>query len=142
MDKEKRKYARSKCLLPAEILDSEGKSIIAGRVKVKNFSSEGLSLGVSLTKLKPGSAVDLRVYLPEKKLTTSLSGEIAWCKHSRTEMELGLKISKIDEGAKEEILNWLFPKWMTQELEDKQKKKKRKKKKDKVKKKKKETKKE
>ena len=121
MKDEKRKYSRSKCVLPAELIDSEGRSIISGRVKVKDFSSEGLKLSISLNQLKPGSSVDLKVYLPEKKITTLLSGEITWNKYAGGRMEMGLKIKDIDESIKIEILNWLFPKWVTLETEKKKK---------------------
>jgi len=120
---EKRKYSRSKCVLPAELIDSDGRSIVSGRVKVKDFSHEGLKLSISFTQLKPGSSVDLKVYLPEKKITTLLSGEVTWNKYAGNRMEMGLKIKDIDDDDKVEILNWLFPKWVTLETRKKKKKK-------------------
>ena len=123
MKDEKRKYSRSKCVLPAELIDSEGRSIVSGRVKVKDFSNEGLKLSISLTQLKPGSSVDIKVYLPEKKITTLLSGEVTWNKYAGDKMEMGLKIKDVDESEKAEILNWLFPKWITRETEKEKKKK-------------------
>jgi len=123
VDDEKRKYSRSKCVLPAELIDSEGRSIVSGRVKVKDFSHEGLKLSISFTQLKPGSSVGLKVYLPEKKITTVLSGEITWNKYAGNRMEMGLKIKDIDDDDKVEILNWLFPKWVTLETGKKKKKK-------------------
>jgi hypothetical protein len=115
VDKEKRKYLRSKCMLPAELLDSEGRSIVSGRVKVKDFSHEGLKLSVNFAQLKPGSSVDLKVYLPEKKMTTSVSAEITWDKYASSKLELGLKIKDMNKETKAEILRWLFPSWVTLE---------------------------
>ena len=108
-------------MLPAELVDSEGRSIVSGRVKVKDFSHEGLKLSVNFAKLKPGSSVDLKVYLPEKKITTSLSAEITWDKYAGSKLELGLKIKDMDKETKAEILRWLFPSWVTLEPEKKKK---------------------
>jgi len=55
VDNEKRKHSRAKCLIPAELVDSEGRSVITGRVNVKDFSHEGLKLNINFEKLKPGS---------------------------------------------------------------------------------------
>lgn len=108
-------------MLPAELVDSEGRSIVTGRVKVKDFSHEGLKLSVNLARLKPGSSVDLKVYLPEKKITTSLSAEVTWDKYEGNKLELGLKIKDMDKETKAEILKWLFPSWLTREPEKKKK---------------------
>jgi hypothetical protein len=115
-------------MLPAELVDSEGRSIVSGRVKVKDFSHEGLKLSINFAQLKPGSSVDLKVYLPEKKITTSLSAEITWDKYARNKLELGLKIKDMDKETKAEILRWLFPSWVTIEPEKKKKTKTKKKK--------------
>ena len=122
MIKEKRKYARAKYLLPAEIIDSEGKSIFTGRAKVKDFSDEGLKLSLNFSKLKPGSTLDLKIYLPEKKIITFVSAEVTWNKYTTDSLELGLKIKDIDKDVKEEILSWIFPSWLKTELAPKKKK--------------------
>ena len=122
MIKEKRKYTRAKYLLPAELIDSEGKNIFTGRAKVKDFSDEGLKLSLNFSKLKPGSTVDLKIYLPEKKIITLVSAEVTWNRYITDSLELGLKIKDIDKDAKEEILNWIFPRWLKTELAPKKKK--------------------
>ena len=119
--KEKRKHARAKYLLPAELIDKEGKSIFTGRAKVKDFSDEGLKLSLNFSKLKPGSILDLKIYLPEKKIITLLSAEVTWNKYSTNTLELGLKIKDIDKDVKEEILTWIFPRWVKSELAPKKK---------------------
>jgi len=120
--KEKRKYTRAKYLLPAELIDSEGKNIFTGRAKVKDFSDEGLKLSLNFSKLKPGSTVDLKIYLPEKKIITLVSAEVTWNRCITDSLELGLKIKDIDKDVKEEILNWIFPRWLKTELAPKKKK--------------------
>jgi len=127
VDNEKRKHSRAKCLIPAELVDSEGRSVITGRVNVKDFSHEGLKLNINFEKLKPGSAVDIKIYLPEKKIITLLSGEITWNKYANNKMEMGLKIKKMDKDVKEEILSWIFPQWISIDVPSKKKKIKKKK---------------
>jgi hypothetical protein len=108
-------------MLPAELLSSDGKSIFSGRVKVKDFSDEGLKLSLNFSKLKPGSIVDVKIYLPEKKILTLLSAEVTWNSYTANTMDLGLKIKNIDKDVKEEILTWVFPRWLKTELTAKKK---------------------
>jgi hypothetical protein len=56
--------------------------------------------------------MDLRLYLPEKKLSTLLSGEIIRVKSTDKKLEVGLKIKEIDSKSKHEILTWIFPGWL------------------------------
>ena len=110
MEKEKRKSARSQCVLPAEVVKIEGKDHIAIRTTAHDFSDEGLKLTVNLN-LDPGSTVDLKIYVPEKKLSAMLSGEIIRVKSIDKKLEVGLKIKEIDSKLKHEILTWVFP-WL------------------------------
>ena len=114
--KEKRKHIRAKYVLPAELLDSDGRSIFSGRAKVKDFSDGGLKLSLNLSKLKRGSTVDVKIYLPEKKILTLLSAQVTWNRFTSNTLELGLKIKDMDEDIKEEILSWVFPRWLKAEL--------------------------
>jgi predicted PilT family ATPase len=111
MEKEKRKSARSQCVLPAEVVKIEGKDHIAIRTTAHDFSDEGLKLTVNLN-LDPGSTVDLKIYVPEKKLSAMLSGEIIRVKSIDKKLEVGLKIKEIDSKLKHEILTWVFPGWL------------------------------
>jgi len=121
MSKERRKYQRYKCLLPAEILKSGEKKSLLERATVRDFSREGLKLTINFN-LNLGSNMEIKVYLPEKNLITSIVGEIVWFKHAENRMEAGLKIKDMDQRVKEEILNWLLPKWLKDEAEKKKKK--------------------
>jgi c-di-GMP-binding flagellar brake protein YcgR len=120
MGKERRKHQRYKCLLPAEILKTGEKKSLLERATIRDFSREGLKLIVNFN-LNLGSNMEIKIYLPEKNLTTSIVGEIVWLKQAENRMEAGLKIKDMDKKAREEILNWLLPKW----LEDEEKKKKK-----------------
>ncbi|NIO49846.1 MAG: hypothetical protein GTN73_10490 [Candidatus Aminicenantes bacterium] len=119
MREEKRKYTRSQCVLPVEVIKVEGKDHIAIRTTAHDFSDEGLKLTVNLN-LDPGSTMDLKLYLPEKKLSTLLSGEIIRVKSTDKKLEVGLRIKEIDDKLKSELLSWVFPKW--QETDTKKKK--------------------
>ena len=118
MEEEKRKSTRSQCVLPVEVIKIEGKDHIAIRTTAHDLSDEGLKLTVNFN-LDPGSTVDLKIYLPEKKLSTLLSGEIIRVKSIDKKLEVGLKIKEIDNKLKSEILSWIFPKWQETEVEKK-----------------------
>jgi len=118
-DEDKRKFLRFDCVLPAEVVELKGKKNIIGRATVKDFSNIGLKLTVNFN-LEPRSPMDLKLYLPEKKLTTSVSGEISWSRFKDKKLEIGLKIKDMDKKLKKEILDWISPSW-TQETEEEKK---------------------
>jgi predicted nucleotidyltransferase len=109
MKKERRKFTRYKCLIPAEVLKAEGKDRIVKRTTIHDFSRGGLKLIFSFIELNPGSDIDLEVYVPEKEIRTTLKAEIAWKKFGDNKMEVGLKIINMEEKAKNEILSWIAP---------------------------------
>ena len=120
--KERRKHARSKCVLPAEIIKSEGNDTLAERATVHNISREGLKLIINFMNIQPGSDLELKIFLPEKQISTLLSGEVTWHKFIDDKLEVGLKIKEIDETFRNEILKWVFPKWIKIEEEEEEKK--------------------
>jgi len=109
MTEERRKFTRYKCLLPAEVLKAKGKDKIVKRTTIHDFSRGGLKLVFNFIELDPGSDIYLEVYVPEKRLRTSLKAEIAWKKLVDNRMEVGLKIIDIEEEAQNEILSWIAP---------------------------------
>jgi len=121
-EKEKRKYVRSDCLLPAEFVKSEGRDSLSERAIVHSFSQEGLKLAINFMNIRPGSKVEVKIFVPEKNLSTTLAGEVTWNKFKDNKLEVGLKINKMDENVKEEILNWIMPVWVKIEDEKKEKK--------------------
>lgn len=120
-DKEKRKFIRFDCVLPAEVVELKGKKNIIGRATVRDFSNLGLKLTVNFN-LDPRSPMNLKLYLPEKKLTTSVSGEISWSRFKDKKLEIGLKIRNMDKELKKEILEWISPGWVQETKEEKKKK--------------------
>jgi hypothetical protein len=106
---ERRKDKRYKCLLPAHVLQAEGKDKLIQRTTVHDFSRGGLKLVVNIVTLDPGSDVGLEVYVPEKGLKTQVNAEIAWKKMADDKLEIGLKIKDMKKGEKKEILKWIAP---------------------------------
>jgi hypothetical protein len=106
---ERRKSPRYKCMFPAKLLRSEGKFKLIERLTIHDLSREGLKLKINFVSLKPGSSMELELYFPEKGESTPLKAEIAWIKGGENSMEVGLKIKKMGEEAKNEILSWLAP---------------------------------
>lgn len=109
MTEERRKDKRFKCLLPAQVLQAEGKDKLIQRTTVHDFSRGGLKLVVNIITLEPGSDVELEVYVPEKGMKTSVNAEIAWKKMADDKLEIGLKIKDMKKGEKKEILKWITP---------------------------------
>ena len=96
-------------MFPAKLIKSGDKLRLVERISAHNFSREGLKLKINFVSLEPGSGMKLELYFPEKGESTSLSGEIVWSKGVENCMEVGLKIKKMDEEAKNEILSWIAP---------------------------------
>ncbi len=91
---ERRKHPRYKCMFPAKVIRSGGKLKLNERISIHDFSLEGLKLKINFVSLKPGSDMELEIYLPEKGESISLTAEIAWSKSEENSMELGLKLKK------------------------------------------------
>jgi len=109
MTSERRKDKRYKCLLPAHVLQAEGKDKLVQRTTVHDFSRGGCKLIVNIITLDPGSDIELELYVPEKGLKTPLRAEVAWKKMAGDRLEIGLKIKDMKKGAKKEILKWVAP---------------------------------
>lgn len=119
MPKEKRKFLRFECLLPVDLIKPKNKQNLIERLTARDFSVEGLKLCINFKNLEPGSSLDLKLYCPEKKLFASLSGEVTWSKWINNRQEVGLKIKKMDKKLKSELMNWIFPRWLEKEREEK-----------------------
>ena len=119
MPKEKRKFLRFECLLPVELERLTGKDSLKAEATASDFSREGLKLSIDFINLKPGSNLDLKLYCPEKEEFTSLLGGVTWKKWVKGKLEVGIQIKEMDPIKKSEILNWIFPRWLEKEREDK-----------------------
>lgn len=119
--KDKREYFRFDCVLPAQVMELKGKRQLIGRATVKDFSNIGLKLTVNFN-LERRTPMEVKVYLPEKKLFTSVAGEITWSRFSEKKLEIGLKIKEMDNKLKKEIMDWISPTWEQQKEEGKKKK--------------------
>jgi hypothetical protein len=111
MRDEKRKSLRSKCLLPAKIIDTEGTNGIIKGISVCDFSPEGFKLVITFN-LKPSSGLKTKIHIPEKQMTTSISGEIVWTNYTNDRLELGVKIKDMDENEKQGVLDFVLPHWV------------------------------
>lgn len=112
MADDRRKSPRFKCLLPAELVKTEGSPNLVERVSVQDISNEGLKLVVKFAQPDRGSNMDLKLYIPEKSLLTFLTAETVWSRFSNSKLETGLRIKEMDRKIKKEILNWVFPGWV------------------------------
>jgi hypothetical protein len=111
MRNEKRKSLRSKCLFPAKIIDTEGTNGIIKRISVRDFSPEGFKLAITFN-LKPSSVLKTKIHIPEKQMTTSISGEVVWTNYTNDRLELGMKIKEMDKNEKQGVLDFVLPHWV------------------------------
>ncbi len=111
MNKEKRRFLRFGCTLPAEIIKLEPKKRIVGEAKIDDFSREGIKLILSFN-LKPGTNMDLSLRLPKSKEIASITGEVIWSQSKDSSIQLGLKIKDMDTRAKSEIFDLLYSNWI------------------------------
>ena len=114
MGKEGRKYLRFECPIPAELENLEGKDDLIEKITAQDLSAEGLKLVIHF-KFHPGSDMNLKLSIPEKEISTRLSGEITWTKCADNKLELGIKIKETEKESWSEIINWIFPKWLEKE---------------------------
>lgn len=105
---EERKSVRTKCFIPAEIIKSNGKDKLIDKVSIQDFSYEGFKLVINLN-LSPSSILESKIFIPEKNFQASLLGEVVWNRLTGDKFEIGLKIRKMDEDKKAEILDWISP---------------------------------
>lgn len=111
MPDNRRKHERMKCVIPAEVVQFGGSSRLVEKISVCDFSLEGLKLVISYVAPESNSNVNLRLLIPETKLSTPFSGEIRWSKFEDNKLEVGLKTQQMDGEAMAEIVNWLYPRW-------------------------------
>jgi c-di-GMP-binding flagellar brake protein YcgR len=112
MAKEKRKYFRFDCPVPVNLIQIEGGKRVVKKATLDEISREGLKLTFSFDlDLRPGSEVNFKLNIPEKRLTSKLLGEIVWSKPKGKKLEMGLKIKDMDKILKSELMDLVYAKW-------------------------------
>jgi hypothetical protein len=112
MAKEKRKYFRFDCPVPVHLIQIEGGKRVVKKATLDEVSREGLKLTFSFDlDLRPGSEVDFKLNLPEKRLTSKVMGEIVWTKPRGKKLEMGLKIKDMNKILKSELMDLVYAKW-------------------------------
>jgi c-di-GMP-binding flagellar brake protein YcgR len=112
MAKEKRKYFRFDCPVPVHLIQIEGGKRVVKKATLDEISREGLKLTFSFDlDLRPGSEVDFKLNIPEKRLTSKVLGEIVWSKPKGKKLEMGLKIKDMDKILKSELMDLVYAKW-------------------------------
>jgi c-di-GMP-binding flagellar brake protein YcgR len=112
MAKEKRKYFRFDCPVPVHLIQIEGGKRVVKKATLDEISREGLKLTFSFDlDLRPGSEVDFKLNIPEKRLTSKVLGEIVWSKPKGKKLEMGLRIKDMDKILKSELMDLVYAKW-------------------------------
>lgn len=115
MAAERRQFLRFGCEIQSEAIKSDGPYNFVESLKVLDFSREGLKLSVNFSAPDPGSDMQLKLYIPGKQYVADLIGEIIWRKYIDNRLEIGLKIEHMNNQARGEVLNWIFPRWADKE---------------------------
>jgi hypothetical protein len=114
MSEEKRKFLRFECLVPVEFVRVEGRDLETGRkiATLDEISREGLRVVMDVDlNFSPGTEVDLKINIPDRRLTSRVCGEVMWVKPKGKHYELGIRIKSMDKIAKSELLDLGYEKW-------------------------------
>jgi hypothetical protein len=114
MGEEKRKYLRFECLVPVEFIRIEGRDLDARRkvATLDEISREGLRVVMDVDlNFRRGAEVDFKVNIPERRLTSKVSGEVMWVKPMGKRYQLGIRIKTMDKVTKSELLDLGYKKW-------------------------------
>jgi len=112
MAKEKRKYFRFDCPVQVNLIQIEGGKRLVKEATLEEISREGLKLTFSFDQdLRPGSEVNFKLNIPEKRLTSKVLGEIVWSKPKGKKLEMVLKIKDMDKILKSELMDLVYAKW-------------------------------
>jgi hypothetical protein len=112
MAKEKRKYFRFDCPVSVQLIRIEGGKRVVKKATLDEISRDGLKLTFSFDfNLCPGSNVDFKLNIPEKRLTSKVLGEIIWIKPKGKKVEMGLKIKDMNRILKSELMDLVYAKW-------------------------------
>lgn len=111
---EKRKYLRFAVPLRVEMV-VEARVDLPQKGITKNFSREGLGLILHDFHLTAGSEVSLRVHVPQKKKPANMKGKITWAKLNNRHWEVGVKTIQINSEDKNQILDYAYKIWRSEE---------------------------
>ena len=120
MANERRKFLRFYCSIPSEVMTLEGKSGLVNGATVSDFSSEGLKLSVNFVDPPPGSITEVMLYIPNKQIITSLTGEVVWSKHIKNKLEVGLRIKDMESQGRKDIFDWVFARWLEKDKKNRE----------------------
>jgi len=107
-NEERRKALRFGCKIPAKVVKIDGMQNFVERVKIIDFSQNGLRLNVNFVSPNPGARIELTLFLHKKKYHTKVIGEIVWHKHIDNQLEIGVKIIHMENQAMGDILSWVL----------------------------------
>ena len=119
MEREKRKYLRFECLIPVDLLEVEEPGGDAQGAKIENISREGLRVVVDIDRVfQPGDDVNFQIQNTAETRTGRVEGEVIWSRSVGDEIEIGLKIKKIENRTKADLLEMGYGIWRKRKEEN------------------------
>lgn len=112
MGDDKRKYIRFECVVPVDLVNIPGGEGENQEARIDNVSREGLGMVLDLgIDLNPGSDVRFQIRNPERRKVSNVIGEVVWSRPKEGRVEVGLKIKRIENATKSELLDLGFNQW-------------------------------
>jgi len=114
-NEERRRALRFGCNISAKVVKLDGMQNFIERVKIIDFSQNGLRLNINFVAPNPGSRVELTLFLHKKKYHTKVIGEIVWRKYIDNQVEIGVRIIHMENQAMGDILSWVLARQIERE---------------------------
>jgi len=108
--KKRRKFIRFDIPLRVE-LSAKGDMKLSSRGEALDFSREGLRITIPHSGASPNNTVELKVFLSNNRRPILVLGKIMWTKSGNDDVEMGLKIEKMDTRDKSYILDYIYKLW-------------------------------
>jgi hypothetical protein len=81
------------------------------KISIKNISYEGLKILTGKRKLEVGDEIEVRVDLPGEKVYPLVKGKIRWINKKKEGTELGIRLLKMANSIKRELIDYGFSVW-------------------------------
>jgi len=108
MNEDNRKFKRFDCFFSGEAKLKNKCFVLSS---IREFSREGIKLAINNYKSKPGQKIEIRVNIPWRKAPALIMGQVCWNHSKGIGKDIGVRISKLNNSVKSEILDYCYNSW-------------------------------